>query len=104
VRPAIHLSCLINKFGLSKNACTIQWLSDFLTAGNFQFVCNTCIEGKQSTSKKDAAQGFTAELTKLQASITAGMDKLHQEINDIRDSMLSASKPYDPSAAESVTG
>jgi hypothetical protein len=62
---SIHLSCLINKFGLSTNACTVQWLSDFLTAGNFQFVCKTCIEGKQFTSKKDAAQGFTAELTKL---------------------------------------
>jgi hypothetical protein len=31
------------------------------------------------------------------------MDKFHQEINDIRDCMLFASKPYDSSLPRSLT-
>ena len=52
-----HVSCIVNKFAVPYGTAlknSAQWLADFLNAGNFQFVCNACVESKSAGSGNSA--------------------------------------------------
>lgn len=48
---SFHVSCIVNKFVATNGTAlknSVQWLADLLHSGNFQFICNTCIDNKKA--------------------------------------------------------
>ncbi len=110
---ACHAACIVSSFvainGMAlKNS--LQWLVDFLRAGNFQFVCPKCNDVNNSTGGVSArefpAQGIPQlrnDMVKLQTSFSTLSDSiglLAKQLNELKTSI----QPFPVSELESPQG
>lgn len=76
-----HVGCLINDFKSPSGKPSQQWLTDFLSAGNFLLACKACVTAGGKPSLVFPCSETTTP------RVSAATDRFSDEINDMKQSI-----------------
>lgn len=88
-----HMGCLVNAFVASNGGSlktSLQWLADFLKAGNFHYVCSSCVmPSKQQVNGNSTRDSHCSQQSAV--DLQQDVSHLHKEIATLQSSLTAMS-------------